>query len=192
MKIFPIADEIALISDLQSGNRQAFEIIYHRHKGILYNHATKLLKNQDVASDIIHDIFLNLWNNRNTLSIKENLSAYLFQSVRNRVVNYQIKNNRDSQFIQAFTQHISNYQNSTDFLVREKMLTELIEKELEYLPPRMRAVFNLSRKEGLSHKEIAEQLQISEQSVRSHIKNSLRVLRLRLGTGCFLLISHIL
>src|SRR5690606_4001178 len=107
--------------------------------------------------------------------------------VRNRVVNYQIKNNRDSQFIQAFTQHISNYQNSTDFLVREKMLTELIEKELEYLPPRMRAVFNLSRKEGLSHKEIAEQLQISEQSVRSHIKNSLRVLRLRLGTGCFLL-----
>lgn len=192
MTTFPIADEKALIYDLQAGKKQAFEIIYHRYKGILYVHATRLLKDQEASRDIVQEIFLNLWKNRNTISINENLSAYLFQAVRNGIINYHLKNNRTSLFVNNFSSFITNHQNDTDHLLRTKMMNELIEKELQRLPERMRTVFNLSRKDGLSHKEIAAQLQISEQSVRSHVKNSLRILRLRFGTSCFLLFFYYL
>ncbi|ERJ58705.1 RNA polymerase sigma factor [Sphingobacterium paucimobilis] len=192
MSTFPIADEQALINDLQSGSKQAFEIIFHRYKGLLYVHANKLLKDQEVARDIVQDIFLNLWKDRFSISINKNLSAYLFRSVRNRVINYHLKEGKSNEFVNEFSTKLLYYQNDTDHLLRTNMLNELIEKELQALPDRMRTVFNLSRKEGLSHKEIAEQLQISEQGVRSHIKNSLRILRFRLGSSYILLFFYYL
>ncbi len=174
-------DEKDLLQELRKGDRLAFEIIYHRYKGLLYVHVSRHLKDQETAKDIIHDVFSNLWQNRESLYIEENLTSYLYQSVRNRVINYQLKNQRADMYIHSFAGFLEYAQIDTDYLVREKMLRELIEQEIAALPTRMRTVFEMSRKEGLSHKEIAEQLSISEQSVRSHVKGALKILRLRLG-----------
>lgn len=181
MSALPFNDEKNLLHKLQNGDRLAFEIIYHRYKGLLYVHASKHLNDQEEAKDIIHDIFSNLWQNRTTLHIQENLTAYLYQAVRNRVINQQLKSHRADEYINSLQEFISHVQADTDHRVREKMLMELIEQEIASLPPKMRIVFELSRKEGLSHKEIAEQLHITEQSVRSHVKGALKILRLRLG-----------
>ncbi|MBD1420172.1 RNA polymerase sigma factor [Sphingobacterium chuzhouense] len=181
MSALPFNDEKNLLHKLQEGDRLAFEIIYHRYKGLLYVHASKHLKDQEEAKDIIHDIFSNLWQNRTALHIQENLTAYLYQAVRNRVINQQLKSQRADEYIDSLQGFIDHVQVDTDHRVREKMLTALIEHEIASLPPKMRMVFELSRKEGLSHKEIAEQLNISEQSVRSHVKGALKILRLRLG-----------
>ncbi|NGM60438.1 RNA polymerase sigma-70 factor [Sphingobacterium sp. SGG-5] len=174
-------DEKDLLQKLRKGDRLAFEIIYHRYKGLLYVHASKHLKDQEEAKDIIHDIFSALWQNRESFYIEENLTSYLYQSVRNRVINHQLKGRRADEYIHSFEGFLAHAQVGTDHLVREKMLRELIEGEIASLPAKMRTVFELSRKEGLSHKEIAEQLHISEQSVRSHVKGALKILRLRLG-----------
>lgn len=174
-------DEKDLLQKLRNGDKLAFEIIYHRYKGLLYVHVSKHLKDQEEAKDIIHDIFSNLWQNRETLHIEQNLTAYLYQSVRNRVINHQLKSQRADNYVNSFAGFLGYAQVDTDYLVREKMLRERIEMEITSLPEKMRAVFEMSRKEGLSHKEIAEQLCISEQSVRSHVKGALKILRLRLG-----------
>ncbi len=176
-----ITDEKELLQKLWDGDRLAFEIIYHRYKGLLYVHASKHLKDQEEAKDIVHDIFSNLWQNRATLHIQDSLTAYLYQSVRNRVINHQLKSKRADAYMSSFQGFLDQFQGNTDHLVREKMLSDLIEQEIASLPDRMRKVFELSRKEGLSHKEIAEQLHITEQSVRSHVKGALKILRLRLG-----------
>lgn len=181
MSTLSFNDEKNLLRKLQSGDRLAFEIIYHRYKGLLYVHASKHLRNQEEAKDIVHDIFSNLWQNRIALHIQENLTAYLYQAVRNRVINHQLKSQRADEYVTSLQGFINHAQVDTDHRVREKMLMELIEHEIASLPPKMRTVFELSRKEGLSHKEIAEQLHISEQSVRSHVKGALKILRLRLG-----------
>lgn len=181
MYTLPFDDEKNLLHKLQNGDRLAFEIIYHRYKGLLYVHASKHLKNQEEAKDIIHDIFFNLWQNRAALRIQENLTAYLYQAVRNRAINVQLKSSKADEYQNSFQQFLTHFHVETDHLVREKMLLEHIEQEVASLPERMRTVFELSRKEGLSHKEIAEQLNISEQSVRSHVKGALKILRLRLG-----------
>ena len=75
----------------------------------------------------------------------------------------------------------------TDFLIRENDLKTLIEKEIQALPPRMKEAFQLSRKEKLSHKEIANLMDISEQTVSTQIKKALRILRVRLGLIIYLI-----
>ena len=177
----PIIDEHTLLQRMRAGDSEAFEAIYLRYSGVLYSHAAKQLKSQDGAKDIVHDIFMNLWNNRADLHISGALASYLFQSVRNRVINLKLKDHRYQEYVSSFSTFLVNFQSGTDYLVREKILTELIETEIASLPTKMKQVFELSRKEGLSHKEIALYLQITEQSVRSHIKGALRILRLRLG-----------
>lgn len=183
-------EEEKLLHRLQKGDRTAFEIIYHGYGELLYSHACRYLDDQEEAKDIIHDVFFNLWHNRETLHIRENLKAYLYQSVRNRVINHQLKSRRADRYIRSFQHFLEKGQADTDFRVRESMQTELIEREISSLPNKMRTVFELSRKEGLSHKEIAKQLNITEQSVRSHVKGALKILRVRLSS-IILLVSMI-
>lgn len=92
-----------------------------------------------------------------------------------------LKSSKADEYQNSFQQFLTHFHVETDHLVREKMLLEQIEQEVASLPKRMRTVFEPSRKDGLSHKEIAEQLNISEQSARSHVKGALKTLRLRLG-----------
>jgi RNA polymerase sigma-70 factor (ECF subfamily) len=181
-----ISEEKELLGKMRNGDKLAFEIIYHRYKGLLYVHVAKHLKDQEEAQDIIHDIFLNLWQNRGVLRIVGNLTAYLYQSVRNRVINHQLKSQRANDYVNSFMGFLAHSRVDTDHLVREKMLRERIETEIAALPEKMRIVFEMSRKEGLSHKEIAERLKLSEQSVRSHVKGALKILRLRFGFFIFL------
>lgn len=177
----PIIDEHALLHKLRQGDVVAFEAIYLRYSGVLYSHAIKQLRDQDSAKDIVQDIFMSLWKNRADLLITGALSSYLFQSVRNRIINLKLKDQRYQDYISTFSTFLIDFKSDTDHLVREKMLAELIDAEIASLPPKMKKVFELSRKEGLSHKEIAIHLQITEQSVRSHVKGALRILRLRFG-----------
>ncbi|QEK51062.1 RNA polymerase sigma-70 factor [Pedobacter aquae] len=177
-----ILSDYELVGLLKLNNQKAFAELYDRYKGLLYVHATRHLKDQEDAKDIIHDIFSNLWQNRASLNIQENLAAYLYQSVRNRIINFQLKNKRADEYANSFQSFLNNFhQADTDHLIREKMLVELIEYEIASLPVKMRTVFEMSRKEGLSHKQISEKLNITEQSVRSHVKGALKILRFRIG-----------
>ncbi len=178
-KLLPDDDLFKL---LKLDNELAYAEIYNRYKVLLYRHATKHLKNQEEAKDIIHDLFSNIWQNRESLNIEGSLAAYLYQSVRNRVINFQLKNKRADNYINSFQHFLETFnQADTDHLVRENMLKEMIEYEISSLPEKMRVVFEMSRKQGLSHKEIAEKLNITEQSVRSHVKGALKRLRYRIG-----------
>jgi RNA polymerase sigma-70 factor (ECF subfamily) len=80
-----------------------------------------------------------------------------------------------------------NTDSFTDHLVRERQLKAIIEQEIDALPPRMKSVFLMSRKANMTYVEIAHDLQITEQSVRSHVKNALKILRVKLGVIVYLL-----
>jgi len=85
-------------------------------------------------------------------------------------------------YLNSLQEFIDKGEYSTDLLLRERELNLIIEKEIQALPPRMREVFMLSRNEGLTHKQIAQRLGTSEQTVTTQIRNSLKVLRLKLGS----------
>jgi RNA polymerase sigma-70 factor (family 1) len=175
-------NDASLLLEMKFGNQQAFETLYNKYKGLLYVHAYRKLKDREQVKDIIHEIFLSLWEKKTTLDIKGELSSYLFKAVRYKIIDTIDRSSTAEQYISHFQSFIESYPSQTDHRVREKILTSIIDKEIVNLPARMREVFEMSRKENLTHAEIAEKLNISEQSVRSHIKNALRILRVRLST----------
>lgn len=172
-------------SDLQSllmaGDRHAFTEIYNRYKGVLHQHALNMLKDRDEAKDVLQELFTSVWTNRESIQIQTNLSGYLYKGVRNKVLNLIAHKQVENKYISSLEDFIAKGEFLTDHRVRERQLAELIEKEIDALPPKMREVFRLSRFSNLSHREIAEELSLSEQTVRTQVRNALRLLRVKLG-----------
>ncbi len=166
---------------LKTGDHAAFTEIYQRYKRLLYTHAYQRLRNEQEADDLIHELFTSLWEKKGILEFKTNLAGYLYTAVRNRILDYISHKQVESDYIASFQGFLDRGENFTDFLLREKQMNALIDKEIARLPLKMREVFELSRREGYSHKQIAEKLGITQKTVKSQINNALKVLRVRLG-----------
>ncbi|EDM36205.1 RNA polymerase ECF-type sigma factor [Pedobacter sp. BAL39] len=166
---------------LKLGDRTAYTEIYHRYKFVLHNHAWNKTRNREEAQDAIQEVFAMLWAKREQLSLETNLAGYLYTSVRNHILNQIVRKEVQTKYINSIHQFAEEEPVVTDYRARENQLKQLIEKEIAALPPRMRLVFELSRKSHLTHKEIAEQLGTSEQTIKKQMTNTLRVLRVKLG-----------
>lgn len=188
MLSYSILPDKELVSLVREGDEASFAEIYNRFYGILYLHAYKRLNNEEEARDVIHELFTALWIKRESFEIETNLSGYLYSSIRNRILDIITHKKVEEKYLDSLQNYIDHDFNYADHLVRERDLAKLIEKEISFLPPKMREVFELSRKSHLSHKEIAILLGLSEQTVRTQIKKALKILRLRLGFWIYLLI----
>lgn len=186
MRPYNSLSDLELVELLKSGNHAAFAEIYERYFGLLYLHACNRLRDKDEAKDLVQELFSYLWSKRNTLEPQTNFSNYLYTGVRNRVLNVIAHKQVEERHRVSVASWLDGAEAVTDHRVRERQLAEIIEKEINALPPKMRTVFLLSRKSNLSYKEIGEKLDLTEQSVRSHIKNALRILRMRLGIFVYL------
>ncbi|HEX8020956.1 RNA polymerase sigma-70 factor [Mucilaginibacter sp.] len=169
-----------LVTLLENGDSTAYEEIFRRYNRVLYGHAYKKLKNKEEAQDLVQDVFATLWLKRAELQIVNNLAGYLYSSVRNRFYNIIAHKDIQAKYIDSLQHFLDQPYELTDTLVREKEFAALIDKEIQTLPPRMRLVFEMSRKRHLSYKEIAEELKISEETVKDQIKKALKFLRPRL------------
>lgn len=176
-----LSDE-QLIGLLKLGDAAAYLEIYDRYKHLLQQHALKKLGDMDEVEDLIQELFIYIWDKRETLVLTTSLSGYLFTAVRNRVFNTYAKKSREAGYLNSIQEFISSGEYTTDLMLREKEFAAIIEKEIAALPPRMREVFLLSRNEGLTHKQIAQRLGTSELTVTTQIRNALKTLRLRLGS----------
>ena len=181
--------DFELVDLLKSGDQAAYTEIYDRYILILLNHAYNKTRDREEAKDIVHEVFTTLWARRESFNFQSNLSGYLYTAVRNNIVNQVVHNDVKGKYLASIAQFINNNNSQiiTDHLVREHQLSSIIEKEIAELPPKMREVFELSRKQHFSHKQIAEKLEISEQTVSKHVTNALRILRVRLGIFIYLI-----
>ncbi|MBK0379299.1 RNA polymerase sigma-70 factor [Mucilaginibacter segetis] len=175
-----------LLDLLRLGDRSAYTAIYHRYKFILHHHAFNKLRNREEAQDVLQEVFTNLWLKREALQIRTNLSGYLYSAVRNRVLDIFAHREVKLKYVSRVKPELSSV--PTDHLVRENQLRAIIEKEIANLPPRMREVFELSRKQHLTHKEIAELMGTSEETVKKQVSGALKQLRVKLGVLAYLLL----
>lgn len=169
----------------------AYREVYDRYYFLLFTHAYKKVNNAEEAKDVIQDVFTKLWVNRNTLSAK-NLAGYLYTAVRNKVFDLYVHEKVKSNHVQAFQNYVSHHSDAADHLIREKQLRSVIDQEIKQLPPKMRRIFELSRKDHLSHSEIAQQLETSENNVSKHVNNALRILKIKFGALVILSVTAIL
>jgi RNA polymerase sigma-70 factor (family 1) len=170
---------------LRDDDREAFAEIYNRYKSILQHHIYKKLGNFEEVKDVLQELFTQLWTKRKELPETINLSGYLYVAVRNKAFNIIAHRNVSSRYVQSLQEFINESNYVTDLQIREKEFAEMIDQEINALPIKMQMVFKLSRKGYLSHKEIAEQLKISEQTVSKQITNALKILKVKLNIFFF-------
>lgn len=187
MSSYQTLSDRELATLLKEGDEKAFAEIYERYYSLLYIYAHKKLHSKQEAQDIIQEVLTSLWNRRFEFSMQTSLPSYLFTSVRNKALDLFSHKKVEARYFSSLQNFIEDAGIHTDYLIRENDLKTLIEKEIQALPPRMREVFRLSRKNKLSHKEIANLMAISEQTVSTQIKKALRILRVRLGLIIYLL-----
>ncbi len=164
---------------IKDGNKDAFEEIYGRFNGLLYLYARKIVQDEEEAKDIIQEIFIYLWSNPN-IQLKTELSAYLYTAVRYKIFDWLDKNKSKSNYLASLSSFADQGDCITDYYIREKEFALIIEKEVSLLPPKMRQIFEMSRQQYLSQKEIATILDISDKTVKKQMSNAIKVLRLKL------------
>lgn len=179
--------DLELVANLRNGDQYAYTEIYNRFRIPLYTFLWKRLNNKETVRDILQDVFLTVWEKRMQINYETSLSGYLFSAVRNKLLDLITHEKVKQKYIDSFYSFINMTDVSTDYLVRSKELSARIAKEIAELPPKTREVFELSRMSHLNRKEIANRLGISEQTVKSHMFNALKTLKLKLGPFLFLL-----
>lgn len=188
MAAYPTYSDHELTALLKAGDHAAFTEIYHRYKGLLYIHALKLLKDEDEAQDVVHEIYTALWNRSGDLNLDIPLKAYLYKSVKNRIFDIFSHQKIRASYVERFAEVIERGEWITDDKIREKELIAAIEEGVSLLPEKMRKVFEMSRFANLSHKEIAEELNISDKTVKTQVHNALHILRLKINSLLAILI----
>lgn len=180
--------DIEITDLIKSGDQMAFTEIYNRFKGVLYIYACKITKDEDIAEDLIQELFVSIWDRRQIINFNTSVASYLYSAVRYRFFDLVDKQKVRADYITALQTFLDQGDHSTDNYIFEKELSLIIEKEISNLPSKMREVFLLSRKENLSNKDIAQRLNISEKTVKNQISTSLKILRVKLGLVSFLLL----
>lgn len=172
-----LIDEHTLVLRLIEGDENAFCELYAAYKNRLIYFAMRFLKSREYAEDIFQDAFAVVWQGRRFINPDASFSAYLYTIVRNRILN-QLRDlsNQDKLREQILSQAV-NYTNETKDEIIANDLRQFISRALQQLTPRQREIFQMSRERQMSHREIAEVLGISVNTVQESISISLRTLR---------------
>lgn len=176
-----------LIALWKEGNDAVFREIYLRYDKLLYLYAYKKLRNREEAKDVVQDSFTWLLNHRNEIQLNSSLSGYLYKTVLHQILDIFKHKGIIKKYAESGEHYIEVNSPEADYLIREKDIAALIENEIAAMPPKMREIYTLKRREFLSTKEIAGQLGLSVHTVSTQLKRALKHLKVKLGTVVFIL-----
>jgi RNA polymerase sigma-70 factor (ECF subfamily) len=189
MSLYDKCSDDELFSLLVTGDEGAFAEIYERYWQMLFRHAIRVLQDQYHAQDMVQDTFAGLWQKRGSLHNEGKLSSLLYKTLRNRIFDFMDYSQVREEYITTLISVKTSDCPPTDSRLIERELAAAIEKEISNMPARMRAVFELSRKDNLSYRQIASQLQISENTVKVQVSRALGKLQRLLTLSLVMLLS---
>lgn len=166
--------EPVLLQRLAAGDQRAFEILYEVYSEKVYGYIDSIVKSHEIAEEITIDIFLKLWVNREQFSGIANLGGFLRTVSRNKALDYLKLTARLEKRREAYSYNMATrLAASADAELLAKELVEIREASLARLSPRRRKIFLMHREGGMSHREIAEHLNLSPHTVKKTISQAL-------------------
>ncbi len=166
--------ELHIVGIIDKGS---FELLFRKFFPALMAFARKFLPDEDDAREVVHNVFINLWEKRESMDTSTSLKSYLFRSVHNRSLNVIRDRKKFS------SEEVPDLASEVD--VESQMdameLEDKINKVIEGLPEKCREIFEMSRFEGLKYTEIAEKLNISVKTVENQMSKALKILRKKLA-----------
>lgn len=165
---------------MKSGDKAAYRALFDRYYKYLVVTANNILGDSETARDLSQDVFFELWRRREEIEVQSSLKYYLRRSVVNKTLNH-IKSRRLD-----FTEPERLPERPSDSIDAQAQLEvsdleQVIHQAIAALPERCRVIFTLCRLENLSHKEIAEQLNISTKTIENQMTRALASLRETVG-----------
>ncbi|MGH2644910.1 MAG: RNA polymerase sigma factor [Chitinophagaceae bacterium] len=173
--------DIMLIEEIRKGMVQAFDELYNRYWEKLYLTAYARLGNEEDAKDCVQELFYTIWEKRRDFTLQDNVSAYLFTALRNRIYNIYRYRQVHEKYIRFARDNQDEISIDTEQLMEQEELKAQIEKGIQTLPEKMQEIFRMSRGQGLSIEQVAQKLFLSPQTVKNQLSMALKRLRTKLG-----------
>ncbi|MDN5200673.1 RNA polymerase sigma-70 factor [Fulvivirgaceae bacterium BMA10] len=169
-------NDIKVLRGLRRGSLNAFNEIYEQYAVKLFNFSMLYLKSREEAEEIVQDVFVKIWQNREKINEELSFNGYIFRIAKNCVLNkLRKKINEPDSFVSVNQCLVGQNQTENEVLFRD--MEGLLEEAIEGLPVQRQLIFRMSRQNGLSNKEIAEQLDISVNTVEGQIRKAINYLR---------------
>ncbi|MFZ4454947.1 MAG: RNA polymerase sigma factor [Bacteroidales bacterium] len=173
-----IVDDRILLERLKKGDSACFEIIYSKYSGKLYNYVLNISKGDFyLAEEIVQNVFIKIWEIRQHIDTEGSFSSFVFTVGKNLYLNALKSRMQGFLYHEYVMEHSSELANSVEEEVEFKMLEEQINTLIEQLPPARRQVYILSRLKHLPNREIAQMLNISENTVESQLTKATQFMR---------------
>ncbi|SFD18956.1 RNA polymerase sigma factor [Flavobacterium phragmitis] len=173
-------DEKKLLLELSQGSEVAFTNMYNQYKNNAYSTALRITKSKIQAEEAVQDIFLKIWQNRENLAEVTHFENYLYIISRNHLFNSIKKIARETSQIAEFNQKEAGIID-TDSNIKDEQYNTILNQIVEQLPPQQQKVYQMAKIDGLSHQKIGEDLGISTETVKKHMAQALKFIRLKIS-----------
>ncbi len=169
--------ETAILHLLRKGNELAFFELYRKYHAQLFSYAVKFLHSEELAKDVVHDVFIKLWENRTELPAVASLQSYLYAICKNAILNMISRATRENRIREEIGKQMMSTEPSVEKVFLSNEQREIVKQVINQLPPKRREVFLLCRMEGKSYEETAKILDISASTVNDHLVKAIKTLK---------------
>ncbi|SMC82097.1 RNA polymerase sigma factor [Pedobacter nyackensis] len=187
------AEDIELLTKVRNGDQLAFAQIYNQYRSKMYAYASNLCKSPETAEEIVQEVFIRLWQKKEQINTDLNFSAYIKKITLNHVLNHLKKVAREKSLQDEVFQYIEAIRNTTEDNLLQKELLKTYNEAIALLPPQKKIIYHMSRNEEMTHDQIAEQLNISKNTVKNHMVEATKFIRSYVGKHgsivCFIIAS---
>lgn len=162
---------------ISQGDEAAFSEMFYHYTPRIHPFIKKMSPSVEVAEEIVQDVFVSLWRNRKKLPEINNYTAYIFTIASNTTFSYLKTKAQDDLRLQELTKVEKDFTNITEETIDGNESRDLINKLVDSLTPQKKLIYQLTRDQGMTHDEIALQLNISKNTVKNHLVETLKYLR---------------
>lgn len=179
-------DEKGLVSKLRNDEVKSFDILFEKYSAILYRFSFSLLKNHEDSKEIVQETFFRVWEKRKEMDSSKSFKSFIFTISYHLIIDHlrlKLKDQEYRKFLMEYFQkeEVLPVNPEADFETTNRQIAAAIEE----LPIKRKQIFTMSREGGLTHKEIARQLNISVKTVENQINLALKLIKSRLGNHIF-------
>lgn len=179
MKIAQSTDS-ELVVRIKNGDEVAFELVFYKYKGKLYDFIRRSLSDEVDPEGIVQEIFVKIWVNRIELDPLQSFNSYIYTIARNEIYGHLRKQLTRKKYQEEMLHQLTDSANTTNRQIEYQELETILTKLINEMPEKRREIFRESRMEGLSYREISEKLHISENTVDTQIRKALGFLKKKL------------
>lgn len=177
MAILPIIDEVELLAKIAVGDQYAFKIIYDHYRSQVFTFSLKYLKSTLQAEELVQEVFLKLWKLEGRLLEIKNLENFILTLSRNKAFSMLRRMKLEAKKIDTISDYDDYSVNDTEEGIMLNDIRQLLDKGISLLPPKQKLVYELCHQDGLKYEQAAKVLDVSPETIKTHMKLALRFLR---------------